>query len=96
MAESSACMPDAQLRITVHAGTLSPQPRRSDTTRPMLASSAEGIAAPTMTSSNTGAGTGMGSAQNKTLTVTGSLLAAAFTDAAAGAYTGNITVSVTP
>jgi hypothetical protein len=37
-AESSACMPEAQLRITVHAGTLSPQPRRSDTTRPMLAS----------------------------------------------------------
>ena len=51
-AESSACMPEAQLRITVHAGTFSPQPRRSDTTRPMLASSAEGIAAPTITSSN--------------------------------------------
>ncbi len=51
---------------------------------------------PTLTSSNTGAGTGMGSAQNKTLTVTGTLLAAAFTDAAAGAYTGNVTVSVTP
>lgn len=51
---------------------------------------------PTLTSSNTGAGTGMGSGQNKTLTVTGTLLAAAFTDAAAGAYTGNVTVSVTP
>src|SRR5258708_32427227 len=51
-AESSACRPEAQLRITVHAGTLSPQPRRSDTTRAMLASSADGIAAPTITSSN--------------------------------------------
>ena len=36
-------MPEAQLRFTVHAGTFSPQPRRSATTRPMLASSAEGI-----------------------------------------------------
>ena len=51
-AVSIACMPEAQLRITVHAGTFSPQPRRSDITRPMLASSADGIAAPTMTSSN--------------------------------------------
>ena len=51
-AESSACRPEAQLRITVHAGTLSPQPSRSETTRPMLASSADGMAAPTITSSN--------------------------------------------
>lgn len=51
---------------------------------------------PTITSSNTGAGTGMGSGQDKTLTVTGTLLQAAFQNAAAGAYTGNITVSVTP
>jgi hypothetical protein len=38
----------------------------------------------------------MGSGQDKTLTVTGTLLAAAFQNAAAGAYTGNITVSVSP
>ncbi len=51
---------------------------------------------PTMTSANTGAGSGMGSGQDKTLTVTGTLLQAAFQDSAAGIYTGNITVSVTP
>lgn len=51
---------------------------------------------PTVTSSNTGAGTGMGSGNDKTLTVTGTLLQAAFQNAAAGAYTGNITVSVSP
>ena len=57
-AVSSACNPEAQLRITVHAGTLSPQPSRSEITRPMLASSAEGIAAPTITSSNAVASNG--------------------------------------
>ena len=57
-AESSACRPEAQLRITVHAGTFSPQPRRSDTTRAMLASSAEGSAAPTITSSKAVASNG--------------------------------------
>jgi hypothetical protein len=51
---------------------------------------------PAITSTNGGAGTGMGSGQDKTLTVTGTLLQAAFQNAAAGAYTGNITVSVTP
>ena len=51
-AVSSACRPEAQLRITVHAGTLSPQPSLSEITRPMLASSADGIAAPMITSSN--------------------------------------------
>ncbi len=51
MAESRACMPDAQLRITVQPGTLLPQPRRRAITRPMLTSSAEGAAQPTMTSS---------------------------------------------
>jgi hypothetical protein len=51
---------------------------------------------PTITSANTGAGSGMGAGQDKTLTVTGTLLAASFQNAAAGAYTGNITVSVTP
>jgi hypothetical protein len=42
IAESIACMPEAQLRITVQPGTLLPQPRRSATTRPMLTSSARG------------------------------------------------------
>lgn len=51
MAESSACMPEAQLRITVQPGTLSPQPRRRAITRPMLTSSGDGAAQPTMTSS---------------------------------------------
>jgi hypothetical protein len=51
---------------------------------------------PTITSANTGAGTGLGAGQDKTLTVTGTLLQAAFQNAAAGAYTGNITVSVAP
>jgi hypothetical protein len=51
---------------------------------------------PAITSSNTGAGTGLGSGQDKTLTVTGTILAAGFQNAAAGVYTGNITVSVAP
>ena len=51
MAESSACMPEAQLRITVQPGTRLPQPRRSAITRPMLTSSGEGAAQPMMTSS---------------------------------------------
>ena len=52
--------------------------------------------APTITSSNTGAGTGLGSGKDQTLTVTGTILQANFQDAAVGAYTGNMTVSVTP
>ena len=51
IAESIACMPDAQLRITVHAGTLCPHPIRSAATRPMLTSSGEGAAQPRITSS---------------------------------------------
>ena len=51
IAESSACMPDAQLRITVQPGTLRPQPIRSATTRPMLTSSGDGAAQPRITSS---------------------------------------------
>lgn len=51
---------------------------------------------PAITSANTGAGTGMGSGQDKTLTVTGQILQAAFQNAAAGAYTGSITVDVAP
>jgi hypothetical protein len=38
----------------------------------------------------------MGSGQDKTLTVTGEITAAGFQNAAAGAYTGSITVSVAP
>ena len=52
IAESSACMPDAQLRITVQPGTFSPQPMRSATTRPMLTSSTDGAAQPRITSSS--------------------------------------------
>src|SRR6266851_7429652 len=51
MVESSACMPEAQLRITVHPGTLCPQPKRSAATRPMFTSSTEGAAQPRITSS---------------------------------------------
>ena len=51
---------------------------------------------PTITSANTGAGTGMGSGQDKTLTATGQITQANFQNAAAGAYTGSITVTVAP
>ena len=51
---------------------------------------------PVISSSNTGAGTGMGTGNNKTLTVTGQILQANFQNAAVGAYTGSMTVSVTP
>ena len=50
-AESMDCIPEAQLRCTVQAGTRSPQPSRSAATRPMLASSSLGIMQPRMTSS---------------------------------------------
>mgnify|MGYP003693702717 CR=1 FL=1 len=52
MPESSACMPEAQLRITVQPGTFWPQPMRSAATRPMLTSSTEGAAQPRITSSS--------------------------------------------
>ena len=51
MPESIACMPEAQLRITVQPGTLFPQPMRSAATRPMFTSSTEGAAQPRITSS---------------------------------------------
>src|SRR3990167_876571 len=50
-AESSACMPEAQLRCTVHAGTLFPQAKRNAMMRAILASSSLGIIQPIMTSS---------------------------------------------
>ena len=53
IAESSDCMPEAQLRITVQPGTFWPQPMRSATTRPMLTSSTDGAAQPRITSSST-------------------------------------------
>ena len=59
IAESSACMPDAQLRITVQPGTLWPQPMRSATTRPMLTSSGDGLAQPRITSSSASGANGM-------------------------------------
>ena len=49
---SMDCSPEAQLRCTVQAGTLSPQPRRRAATRPMLVSSGPGLTQPSMTSSN--------------------------------------------
>ncbi len=52
IAESSACMPEAQLRITVQPGTFWPHPMRSAATRPMLTSSTEGAAQPRITSSS--------------------------------------------
>jgi hypothetical protein len=58
MAESSACMPEAQLRITVQPGTLRPQPMRRAATRPMFTSSGEGEAQPRMTSSSSSAAKG--------------------------------------
>ena len=52
--------------------------------------------APTITSANTGVGTGMGSGKDQTLTVTGQILQANFQNSPVGAYTGTMTVSVTP
>ena len=52
IAESMACMPDAQLRITVQPCTWVPQPMRSAATRPMFTSSGEGLAQPRITSSS--------------------------------------------
>ena len=43
-----------------------------------------------------GAGTGMGTGNNKNLTVSGTITEATYVNAAAGAYTGTVTVSVTP
>ncbi len=43
-----------------------------------------------------GPGSGMGSGNNKDLTVSGTITQATYVNAAAGAYTGTVTVSVTP
>jgi len=51
---------------------------------------------PTISSTNTGAGTGMGSGKDQTLTVTGQITQANFQNSPVGAYTGTMTVSVTP
>src|SRR5437667_12333097 len=51
IAESSACMPEAQLRMTVHPGTLRPQPGRNRTKLQMFTSSGDGLEQPRMTSS---------------------------------------------
>lgn len=51
---------------------------------------------PTITSANTGNGTGLGSGKDQTLTVTATILQAAYENAPVGAYTGTMTVSVTP
>ncbi len=51
-AVSIACMPDAQLRCTVKAGVVLPQPSLMATIRAILASSMLGAAQPRMTSSN--------------------------------------------
>jgi hypothetical protein len=52
MPESTACIPEAQLRITVQPGTFCPQPMRSAATRPMFTSSTDGAAQPRITSSS--------------------------------------------
>jgi hypothetical protein len=51
---------------------------------------------PVITSANTGAGTGLGTGKDQTLTVTGTIVQANFQNAAAGAYTGSMTVDVAP
>jgi hypothetical protein len=50
----------------------------------------------TMAGVSGGNGTGMGSGQDKTLTVNGSLPAAQYANAQSGDYSGTITVSVSP
>ena len=52
--------------------------------------------APTLSSVNTGAGTGFGSGNDKTLTVTGQLTSAQYQNMKAGTYSGTVTVTVTP
>jgi hypothetical protein len=52
--------------------------------------------APTLSSVNTGAGTGFGSGNDKTLTVNGQLTQAQYQDMQAGTYSGTVTVTVTP
>jgi len=52
--------------------------------------------APTITSTNDGAGSGMGSSNNKTLTVSGKITPANFENSPVGAYTGTMSVSVSP
>jgi len=51
---------------------------------------------PAITSSNTGAGTGLGAGKDQTLTVTGTILQAAFQNSLAGVYTGTMSVTVAP
>jgi hypothetical protein len=50
----------------------------------------------TMTSTNEGAGSGMGGGQNKKLTVKGSIAVSIYADKPVGAYTGTILVEVSP
>ena len=50
----------------------------------------------TVTVTGGGAGSGMGSGNDKDLTVAGTITQATYVNAAAGAYTGTVTVSVTP
>ncbi len=52
--------------------------------------------APTLTSVNSGAGTGFGSGNDKTLTVTGQLTQTQYQDMQAGTYSGTVVVTVTP
>jgi hypothetical protein len=52
--------------------------------------------APTLSSVNTGAGTGFGGGNDKTLTVTGQLTRVQYQDMQAGTYSGTVTVTVTP
>ena len=52
--------------------------------------------APTLSSVDTGAGTGFGSGQDKMLTVTGQLTQAQYQDMQAGTYSGTVTVTATP
>jgi len=50
----------------------------------------------TITATDSGVGTGMGSTHNRTLTIAGQITQATFQNARVGAYTGNMTVTVTP
>ncbi|MFO1396080.1 MAG: hypothetical protein U1F48_03360 [Burkholderiales bacterium] len=52
--------------------------------------------AATMSSTNNGAGTGLGTGKNRTLTVTGQIPASVYQNARVGAYSGTLTISVTP
>ena len=68
----------------------------ASTSVPVTCSACSGTPSMTATINLTSGGPGSGMGIDKTLTVAGTITQATFVNAAAGAYTGSVTVSVTP